>query len=66
MSEKLLNCPFCGQDAITKEIEDWPSCGSPTTYYSVGCKNEDCHGCLDIDLLYKSEDKAVLAWNKRI
>ncbi|WP_186269983.1 Lar family restriction alleviation protein [Burkholderia gladioli] len=59
MSDKLSDCPFCGNEAETEKIEE--GC------YGVGC------GYCDFQLMsgnigigwHKSEAAAIAAWNRR-
>lgn len=55
MSEKLLPCPFCGEEVELKQGKafEWPECN--------GCKGTGLY------TVWKAEerDKAIEAWNRR-
>lgn len=55
----LLPCPFCGGEASV--IDHHNDDGS----VSVGCADDTCLGFSGIGWLYKTEDEAVEAWNRR-
>ena len=56
---ELKPCPFCGGEALTIYWD-----GSKT--YSVGCVNTFvCHGGTHTSKIYRTEQEAAEAWNRR-
>jgi Lar family restriction alleviation protein len=63
MTDKLLPCPFCGGDAFTN--------GSEEVGFYASCR--DCYTCVGEawdksampDHMFKTEDDAIAAWNRR-
>lgn len=57
---ELKPCPFCGGEALTIYWD-----GSKT--YSVGCVNTFvCHGGTHTSKIYRTEQEAAEAWNRRV
>lgn len=61
---RLLPCPFCGEEAAIWYFPQHDRSLLKEAYY-VGCTNDNC-GCeLEHPGSYKSLDDAVNAWNRR-
>ena len=65
-------CPFCGADAriVAHEfVVSYSICPveyGPDIRYRVGCRTEECYGCIDEgDLWFFTEEEAVKAWDRR-
>ena len=57
----LKPCPFCGGKAKTEQVERWYY----GTVYRVGCNTDGCRGWWYESVLYRTEAKAIEAWNTR-
>lgn len=60
MTKKLKRCPFCGSEAETYSESYYPF--SSDIKYKVICTNDKCQVSTR---WFKSEEKAIKAWNKR-
>lgn len=56
---ELLPCPFCSGEAYTRSQAPYD------TGYSVGCYDDECRGFIALSWIYKTEAKAIAAWNTR-
>lgn len=68
MMDKLLPCPFCGDEANLKKIREIVGHGMTTTLYFVecrGCKSRGTSFDGWLDGHRNIEDKAINAWNTR-
>lgn len=70
MSEELKPCPFCGGEAVIKEVNKnygltiWcqcPKCGAKTEGYCPNTNNED----KTIDNIENCKNRALEQWNRR-
>ena len=57
----LKPCPFCGGEAKTEQVERIHY----GTVYRVGCHTDGCRGWWYESVLYRTEAKAIEAWNTR-
>ena len=57
----LKPCPFCGGEAKTEQVERIHY----GTVYRVGCHTDGCKGWWYESVLYRTEAKAIEAWNTR-
>ena len=68
--ERLKKCPFCGSEAelysyeVEREIYDSDTLGYVDTEYFTKY-GVSCTGCNCLMAEYKSEEKAIKAWNTR-
>lgn len=60
MSDLKL-CPFCGGEAKTEQVERIHY----GTVYRIGCNTDGCRGWWYESVLYRTEAKAIEAWNTR-
>jgi hypothetical protein len=56
--KKLKPCPFCGGEARVGR-------DSFSGLFCVGCLNDECLGFSGLGWIYKKEEEAIEAWNKR-
>lgn len=59
MSEKLLNCPFCGGEASVEEVDHYGK-----TMFSCGCTTENCMGYQSM-AVFNRKKEVVQYWNTR-
>ena len=63
MSDKLLVCPFCGDEAETK-MYLWGE--HAETHAPIWCYYAFCRACDAMtDNVFKTEEEAIAAWNRR-
>ena len=55
---ELKRCPFCGGEAKLTKLES-------SNEFFVGCTNGGC-AVIPVTWTYKTETKAIAAWNNRI
>ena len=56
--DELKPCPFCGcEDVVIKNHYG--------TVYRIGCQTDGCKGWWYESVLYRTEAKAIEAWNTR-
>lgn len=61
---RLLPCPFCGEDAIIGYFPAEERLGARDSFY-VGCSNDNC-GCeLEHTGGYRTLEEALEKWNRR-
>lgn len=56
--KKLKPCPFCGGTANAIQYTHYPK-------WVVGCSDDNCLGFSGLGWIYRSEQQAIEAWNKR-
>ena len=66
MYEKILPCPFCGfcKPIVNSAFQIHGESDKYNHYFAVNC---ECYsgGCGATGCYYKTEDKAIEAWNRR-
>lgn len=63
---ELKSCPFCGKMPIIKSDNRYPrpEC-ERVTAYEVICNNYDCIIYNADNKYYRTEEEAIMAWNRR-
>jgi hypothetical protein len=66
MNLELKPCPFCGGEAIIRDVASYRYTLVDNKLFEVGCTTDECHACIYEDTpTYSSREEAVLTWNNR-
>ena len=64
--KNILPCPFCGQEASIREIEDesYNTCRIDI-YYDIQCNTPNCFMECGSDWRYDTPEEVIKLWNNR-